>query len=264
MINKNIFFTLILMLTAAPSPSAIGATDISHVHNIRILGSQILFGTHEGLFQYKDESNQNLISKEQFDVMGLTVSGKILFASGHPGKDSKLPQPVGLIKSIDGGKNWTMVSLQGKVDFHLLEISNREIYGGDSSSGDLLYSNDLGVTWTNKGENSFIDIAPDPRKSGSALAISGGKIFKTIDSFKSTPTQMATSGISAIEWNAKRLIAASGKTLLISKNRGKSWQRHFEFKDNIVALTQSTDLIAVAVGSSILTSSDNGKTFRIR
>jgi hypothetical protein len=35
------------------------------------------------------------VGAERFDVMGLAVFGETIFASGHPGKGSKLPNPVG-------------------------------------------------------------------------------------------------------------------------------------------------------------------------
>lgn len=42
----------------------------------------------------------------------------------------KLPPYLGLIESADPGRSWEAVSLQGKVDFHVLEArGGRRIYG---------------------------------------------------------------------------------------------------------------------------------------
>jgi hypothetical protein len=54
--------------------------------------------------------------------MGFTA-GKgsgVFCASGHPGEGADLPTPLGLIKSVDGGKTWEQLARQGESDFHAL------------------------------------------------------------------------------------------------------------------------------------------------
>lgn len=63
-----------------------------------MIDKKILIGTHEGLFVYKGPTNMKQIGKERFDIMGLAISGRTIYASGHPGKGSKLPEPVGLLR----------------------------------------------------------------------------------------------------------------------------------------------------------------------
>lgn len=262
--SRAFLLSVILSLSVVPTSQAMSITDLSHVHNIKIFGDRIFLGTHEGLYEYRSEKKLTLVGKEIFDLMGLSVNGKTLFASGHPGVSSKLPNPVGLLKSSDGGINWKKVSLQGKVDFHLLEASNKEIYGGDSSSGDLFYSRDLGESWSNRGVNSYFDIAPNPRKQAFALALRDGSLVRTIDSFKTITVLNEESKFSGIEWNSKRLMASSGSALLASKNNGKSWAGIYSFKDSITTFTQSESLILVASGGSLFSSSDGGKSFQPR
>ena len=101
------FVAALLLLGANPASGAgqdIGS--LSHIHSVRAFGDQVILGTHEGLFRYVDEKNVLLMGTEIFDVMGLAVLGKKLYASGHPGSGSKLPQPVGLLSSADGGKTF--------------------------------------------------------------------------------------------------------------------------------------------------------------
>lgn len=262
MLLKSFLLSLVLALSGYQNASAAEMMNLSHIHNIKVLDKRILLGTHEGLFEYKSMKNIQLVSGEKFDVMGLNVSNNLLFASGHPGVNSKLPQPVGLLKSIDGGRNWMKVSLQGEVDFHLLEVSKNEIYGGDSGSGDLFYSKDLGKTWSKQGKNTFLDIAPNPAKAQSAIAIRQGKLFKTDNAFKSSKAIALKTKVSGIEWNTKRLIASSGRELLASADRGDSWKKVYTFDQDIAVLSQSSALIVVAAGTSIYTSLDNGKTFQ--
>ena len=77
------------ILLAASTPNAFAAGEsigsLSHIHGVRAVGNQIILGTHEGLFQYLDEKTVKRISPEPFDVMGLAVSTKGFYASGHPG-----------------------------------------------------------------------------------------------------------------------------------------------------------------------------------
>lgn len=242
--------------------SAVGINDLSHIHNIRVVGDKILFGTHEGFFQYLSKDKVISLSPDNFDVMGLTVYGETIYASGHPGAKSKLPQPVGLVKSSNLGKDWEKISLQGEVDFHLLESSKSELYGGDSSSGNLFYSSNSGKTWATKGKNTFSDIAPNPKQKGSAIGIRSQQLIVSSDAFNSLKMIKSKKLFSGIEWNSERLIATSGKELLSSKNLGKTWQTLFKFDKDIAVLAQSPALIVVVVGNSILVSADDGKTFQ--
>ena len=236
--------------------------NLSHIHQVKVIDTQILLGTHEGLFRYINAGTVERVSPENFDVMGLSISGKKIYASGHPGSGSKLPQPVGLLLSTDMGKSWKKVSLQGKVDFHFLEVGKSEIYGGDSGSGDLMYSQDSGKTWINRGKNIYSDIVISPTQRGRTLAIENGKLFTSNDAFKSVEVIKQAPSITSIEWNAKRLIASSGKNLLVSKDSGKSWKTLYTFKNPIGLLAQSPKMLAAAVGNEILISLDEGKTFK--
>ena len=108
------FIAALLLLGANP---AIGAGQdigsLSHIHSVRAFGDQVILGTHEGLFRYVDEKTVQLMGPEKFDIMGLAVFGKKLYASGHPGPGSKLPEPVGLLISTDSGKSWKKITIDG-------------------------------------------------------------------------------------------------------------------------------------------------------
>jgi hypothetical protein len=71
---------------------------------------------------------------------------RTLLSSGHPGPSSPFPNPVGFIRSKDGGKSWDAISLGGEVDFHSLATDGRTIVGFDGSG--LLRSEDEGRSWS--------------------------------------------------------------------------------------------------------------------
>jgi len=246
--------------TAVGSGQSIGT--ISHIHSVRAFGDQVILGTHEGLFRYVDQKTVQLMGPEIFDIMGLAVFGKKLYASGHPGPGSKLPEPVGLILSTDSGKSWKKLGLQGEVDFHLLESAGADMYGVDSGSGNLLYSNNAGKKWTSRGKNVVSDIAVNPAKVGSALALRDGKLISTQNSFTKMRNVNSTPALTSLDWITGSLLASGGKSLYRSTDSGMSWKKLSDFPEDASTVTQSAKIIAVVVGNSIYKSTDGGKTFK--
>jgi photosystem II stability/assembly factor-like uncharacterized protein len=257
---------VVSILLAVSSNSAFAAGEsigaLSHIHSVRAVGDQILLGTHEGLYQYLDEKTVKRISPERFDVMGLAVSSKGFYASGHPGPGSKLPEPVGLLLTTDRGATWKKISLTGEVDFHTLETVGDELYGADSGSGDLMYSSDGGKSWVKRGKNSFMDIAPNPTRKSSVLAVQDGKLYRSTDAFKSTKLVKTSFMVESIDWIKDSLIASSGKVLYRSTDSGTTWKKVSTLTSQIGTMTQSSQLIAVVMGSAIYSSSDGGKSFK--
>ncbi len=235
--------------------------SLSHIHAVKVHKDKIILGTHEGVYQYLDEKSVQRISTETFDVMGLAISSKGFFASGHPGKGSKFPEPVGLLSSADGGKSWTTVALSGEVDFHTLETSGSEFYGADSGSGQLMYSSNGGKSWVKRGVNSYTDIAPNPSKRASVVAVKDGKLFQSTDALKSVKELKTPFVVESIDWIKGSLIASSGKDLYQSNNAGKSWKKLVTMPSAISSVTQSNKFIAFVMGSSIYASRDSGKSF---
>jgi len=253
-------FLLLGSSAAVGSGQSIGS--ISHIHSVRAFGDQVILGTHEGLFRYVDEKTVQSMGPENFDIMGLAVFGKKLYASGHPGPGSKLPEPVGLLLSTDSGKTWRKLGLQGEVDFHLLESAGADMYGVDSGSGNLLYSNNAGKKWISRGKNVVSDIAINPEKVGSALALREGKLISTQKSFTKMRAIDSTLTFTSLDWISGSLLATGGKSLYRSSDLGLTWKKLSDFPEATSTVTQSSKIIAVVAGSGVFRSSDGGKTFK--
>ena len=236
--------------------------SVSHIHHVKVVGSKVLVLTHEGLYELVGKNNMKLIGKEKIDVMGFVSLGNVLVASGHPAVGSKMPNPIGVIKSLDGGLTWKSVSLSGKVDFHFLEGLGSDLYGADSQTGKLMHSADSGVTWKTLGANTFIDIAVSPKKSGVAIAIKDSGLLLTQNAFKSTTKIKGTLTMTQIEWRKSGLYGLSGSSLYKSTNSGKTWAKQSTFKGAPGLLSASDELMLVTVGSDIYTSKNEGKSFR--
>ena len=236
--------------------------SVSHIHHIKAVENKVFVLTHEGLYELVGK-NMNLVGKDKFDVMGFTTLGKALVASGHPSKGSKMPNPIGLVKSIDGGSTWKAISLVGEVDFHFLEGSGNDLYGADAQTGNLMYSKNSGKTWSSLGMNTYTDIALSPATSGMAIAIKNSELLLTKNAFKSTTKIKNALKFTQIEWRNSGLYALSGTSLYNSSDSGKSWAKLNTFKGSPGILSASDQLMLVTVGADIYTSSDAGKKFKI-
>lgn len=258
-------FTLTIVALWGLGDVANAATfdSVSHIHHVKIVGSKILVLTHEGLYELVGKNNMKLVGKDKIDVMGLTTLGKALVASGHPAQGSKAPNPIGLVKSMDGGLSWKAVSLVGKVDFHSLEGAGSELYGTDSQSGNLLYSSDSGKTWKSLGTSTFADIAVSPELPGVAVALKNSELLFSKNAFKSTTKIKNSLKFTQIEWRDSGLYALGGNSLYKSTNSGKTWIKLSTFKGAPGILSASEQLMLVSVGSDIYTSTNSGKSFKV-
>lgn len=121
---------------------------IEHIHGLAVLPDGTLrAGTHVGVRRITQQAEVTDVGPVN-DYMGMTgrPGTRTLLSSGHPGPSSPFPNPVGFIRSKDGGKSWDAISLGGEVDFHSLATDGRTIVGFDGS--DLLRSEDEGRSWS--------------------------------------------------------------------------------------------------------------------
>jgi hypothetical protein len=267
--NMKIIFTRLIAVsivwvgTLSPGPMSSAMADISHVHQIEIFKNRIILGTHEGLFNLKPAGKFSKIGSSNFDVMGLAVSGSKIYASGHPGTGDTRPGLLGLLLSNDGGVSWKQVSLLGKVDFHLLEVSGDVVIGGDSASGELFYSDNAGKSWRTRGKNIFQALAISPNIKGSAFAISERKLFSTTNGFATRKLVRNLGDVSDIAWVDGGLYIAQGNKLSVSQDSGKSWRKKFKFKDAIDSIRAEAQTLIVTTGSEIYRSDNGGKSFSL-
>ncbi len=263
--RKSAFSVLAIALFGALiwTPLSYAATygSVSHIHDVKVFGDRVLLNTHEGLYQYQAANSMKKIGSEDFDVMGLAIFGRTLFASGHPGVTSDLPNPIGLLSSTDGGKSWKKVSLQGKVDFHMLEVGKYDIYGADSTSGQLMHSSDRGKKWRKLGENQYSDIAVLNAKSGSAYGLRSGLLVRTSDAFTTTVAIKTSLKWSSVEILGTNLYASSGKSIYRSSDNGKSWKKMATLSTAVSSISMNAKIFVAVTSNAIFVSRDGGKSF---
>lgn len=134
--------------------------EISRVHGLVVDDSGSLrAGTREGVRVIGADGQVSAVGPEN-DLMGMTGEpGTLrLVSSGHPGPSSSMPNPLGLIRSDDGGKTWQQQSLAGQIDFHALAVSGEFVVGFDGVQG-LRTSIDGGNTWDQKAALGAMSLA---------------------------------------------------------------------------------------------------------
>jgi hypothetical protein len=130
-------------LTELPLPAG-----VEHVHALvrDAATGRILAATHAGLYDITQSGAASRVGEGTDDLMSLTVDGSgDLYASGHPATGSSATDPLGLIRSSDGGRNWAPVSREGESDFHALTVHGSTIVGLADTT--LATSRDAGRTW---------------------------------------------------------------------------------------------------------------------
>ncbi|MEY4901422.1 MAG: hypothetical protein RLZZ190_149 [Actinomycetota bacterium] len=263
LVVKVLAFVVVALSGISNNANAETLDSVSHIHHVKVVENKVFVLTHEGLYELVGKKDMKLVGKEKIDVMGFTTLGKELLASGHPAVGSKMPNPIGVMKSLDGGSTWKAISLVGKVDFHFLEGAGSDLYGADSQSGKLMASADSGKTWKTLGTNTFTDIAVSPEMPAMAIAIKNSELLLTENAFKSTTKIKNNLKITQIEWRKSGLYALSGTSLYKSTNSGKTWTKQSTFKGAPGILSVSDQLMLVTVGSDIYTSKNEGKKFKI-
>jgi hypothetical protein len=242
-----------------------------HVHGLGVnpADDALFIATHTGLFRSdKGGATSERVANRYQDTMGFTVVGPDHFlGSGHPDPRESLPPLLGLIESKDAGESWAPTSLLGEADFHVLEASERHVYGFDSSGGRLMVSRDGGREWTERSPpEPLLSLAINPRDPERVLASGEGRLHSSADGGRRWRSLGADSGLLA--WPAGRrvyLLKGDGKVLM-SRDSGRRWQPVGEVGGRPAAFeSESTSgLLAALHDGNVKRSSDGGETWRIR
>jgi hypothetical protein len=235
----------ILALTACSSSGPVSSlSELSHIHNMVVEGDQVYVGSHEGLYAETLDGQWSRVSGE-FDVMALAEVNGTLLASGHPGKGFDLPEPIGLISSLDGGQTWSPTSLTGDVDFHLLEASGDTVIGVAANYGVLVKSSDAGVTWATLDVPALTDLAIDPENQNSVWLATDQGLQRSSDG-GSTYT-LHTTSVSAVllDWSESGLYGATADTVWRWDSASEDWISLETGFENISALSSSEQFVGV-------------------
>lgn len=232
-VAEALFLVVAIALTAAPvlahlhvpSPSSGYPNSRSarpaepllfHVHGLAFSpdGKSLLVPAHTGLAAFRDDGWSE-VNGPIHDFAGFSLTERAIYASGHPPPGSSLPNPLGLVKSIDLGKSWVPLALGGEADFHFLAAGYR--------------SNAIYVRST---------------EANSAMPVPG--LHLSVDDGKTWRRQIARGlegnvlGIVAHPQDATTLAVATDKGLYLSRDTGKTFKR-FDGRQAVTAVAFDLD-----------------------
>lgn len=247
--------------------SAGGSPPSAHVHGITVSGetSQILLATHDGLFDVTSEPATKI--GETNDLMGFTAgpADGVFYASGHPGPESDLPNPMGLLKSTDGGKTWEQLSRQGESDFHAMTTTQSGIVAFD---GALRTSTD-GKTWNTIAADFAPAALSGHPHSNTVLATTPDGIHRSTDA-GSTWKPLKDGPIiqfAAFAHPAEAVGVEPDGTVHYSADSGETWIKRGRIDGQVMAIASikgadGRPWIWAATLEGVVVSTDGGMTFR--
>ena len=181
------------LLLISPTRAA-DDVQLTHIHGMAYSGSgeDLVMATHFGLAAHA-EGGWRMLQGPAHDFMGFSGSERAFYTSGHPGKGSPLKNPLGLMKSSDGGATWLAMAFAGETDFHVIGAGffSGTIYAwlpsGNSRLPEQGYylTTDEGKTWRRMAANGLSGypraIAVHPAHAGTAVAASSAGVFLSTD-----------------------------------------------------------------------------------
>ncbi|MBD8067793.1 F510_1955 family glycosylhydrolase [Bacillus sp. PS06] len=258
--------------------------SIDHVHGLGYAGNQnaIFFAAHDGLKiftngkWYKTKAENN-------DYMGFNAVEKGFFSSGHPGKDSSLPNPFGVMRSTDNGQTLETLGLLGETDFHLMGVGyeTNSIYAippnnnSEMEAGGLYVSEDDAKSWRkvkaeNLGENLF-HLAVHPTKAEIVAAAGEDGIYLSED--RGETFELLTNGFqgTTVYFSDDDLWYGgfNGKAILMKKSILDGSEKEIPLpkleQDAVMYMAQNpnneNELVFVSFNGDIYKSTDDAKTW---
>ncbi|MRS23610.1 F510_1955 family glycosylhydrolase [Bacillus sp. RIT694] len=257
---------------------------IEHIHGIGYAGNMpgVSIATHSGIKVY--QNGKWLETKtELHDYMGFQATKNGFFASGHPEPGANLQNPLGLMKSSDGGNTLEKLAFYGESDFHNLAVgyNTEAIYLYNERPNSKLqqgfyFSTNNGQDWKNsklKGLSSTIhsfSVHPDQSsvvavsaKDGVYLSTDYGNTFELLStSLESTAVTLSNEDVFYAPINKQMITKKS-----IATNEETNIQTpSLDSKDTIMYISQnpqnSAEIVFATMKANVFISTDEGKTWK--
>lgn len=235
-----------------------------HVHGVahNSADDRVYLATHDGLFRYEPEGPVRV--GPVIDLMGFTVAGPDHFlASGHPGPGTDLPQPVGLIESVDGGITWTVQSRGGQSDFHALTAAREDVIGFDA----VLRRSDDMQNWS-RLEPPVAPYSIAASTDGHIVMTSQSGPIRSSDDGQTWEDMDNAPLLQVVDWAEGSTVVGvtPDGTVAVSEDAGATWATRAQTGDApqaVDAYTRPDGSLSVLVVTSdtVLESSDGAVTF---
>lgn len=184
-------------------------------------GKVLLAPSHRGLAAYEDGAWWEASGPIQ-GFSGFSVAERAIYASGHSRTDGPPRDPIGLVRSTDGGRNWQPLALAGKADFHLLAagyhsgaiyVLNTQPNAAMPAPG-LYVTRDEGKSWRRAAarglQGEIHGLSAHPTEGGTLAVATGRGLYLSRDageSFRRLDGRELATGV-AFDHEGKRLYYA--------------------------------------------------------
>lgn len=262
---------------------------VEHVHGLALTNDDFLYmASHEGLIKTEDQGDTwSLIGDNDFMGFHMQSDGTML-TSGHPGKTSDLPDPIGLMESKDNGMNWDSKSLIGEVDFHILtsnESNPNLLYGiiqmetGNYKTG-IYKSTDKGESWGKLDSTGLPDdlhgiytLLSLPNDENVMLAGTNEGVYRSDDggqTWNMADRNRLITTLSVIPGSLDLLsysITEDESGMMISRDNGVTWEKiGLNLGEDAVAYfaihpKQTEKIAALTFENNLLLSEDGGQNW---
>ena len=269
-VATSLVATVVLVGCSSETAKSSGSNNqdelLGHVHG---LGTDPADGTlyvasHMGVFRRQDDGRLERVADRWQDTMAFTVVGPGHFiASGHPDLREDLPPQLGLIESTDAAQTWRALSLQGRADFHALDVTGDHIYGYDAASGSLLRTRD-GRRWRVIDRAPLADITADPSNPERLLATTPqGQLLAYNLGEGASQAKDGAPPLLLLDWVEKdTVVGVSGSgELYLSRDSGTSWEPIPRVSGEPQAFDATPEAWHLASTHGIYRSTDEGRTW---
>lgn len=261
-----------------------GASEVTipHLHGLGFSadGRQLIVPAHDGLRIVRDGKWQAPALPVN-DYMGYAPTDTGFYSSGHPGPSTNLVNPLGIVKSTDGGKTLTTLAFEGESDFHLMGVGyhNHAIYVLNPApnarlAAGLHYSLDDGKRWQQSAAQGLTSqptqIAVHATDANMvALATEGGVVLSTDHGASFEP--MGPAGVvTAVSFSPDGTKLLFGSTTLSNYDLGSQQVTTvptpaLQAQDAIAYIAvnpaRPEEMAIASFGRNIFRSADSGKTW---
>lgn len=249
---------------ASNSDAAVATEEFGHIHSLDVnpADDTLYVASHHGLFALGPDGFDR-VGEGRFDAMSFTISGPDRFLmSGHPEPGAEAPAHLGLSESTDTGQTWRSLSLEGEADFHALEAADDRVYGVDSQSGRLMFTED-GEQWRDLGQLPAADVAAHPRNPDLLLLTDGRGSLVRLEVSGLPQLVEAAPRLVLLDWVSEDLLVGAGPEGAVyrSSDGGESWREVGSLPAVPHALTATDAKWYAATEAGVLVSEDAGKTW---
>ena len=197
----------------------------------------------------------------------LPVGPTALLGSGHPDRGGALPEFLGVMRSEDGGRTWSVIARLGEADLHRMVMKRGRLYAYDAVLGAVLVSGDGGRTFEESvaPPEPMVELEVDPGDPRRMLLASERTTFRSEDGGDSW-RPLARSPGTRLAWPAPdALYRADGAgAISVSADGGDSWRPvgRVEGEPARLKALDARHLYVVLESGAILESADGAKSWK--